>query len=98
MQAVAPMFGPHTRQMLCLAGWGEAHKTREILADPATARYGIYGFTKPNPDSLPLPVETYLSRPSESFKGNDRSIAVLARYFTGRPFDFLASPASANQQ
>lgn len=89
MKEVAPMFGPGTRQLLCLAGWGDRHKTREILSDPAMAAYGIYGFSRPSPDSLPLPVATYLGRPIESFKGNDRGIATLARYFTGKPFEFV---------
>lgn len=95
MKEVAPMFGPRTRQLLCLAGWGERHKTRELLADPALAAYGIYGFSQPTPDSLPLPVATYLSHPLESFPGNDRSIAALARYFNGRPLDFVAPTGTA---
>ena len=89
MKAVAPMFGPRTRQLLCSA-------KHEILSDPAMAAYGIYSFSKPNPDSLPLPVATYLSQPIESFKGKDRSIATLARYFTGKPFEFVAQPDSHN--
>ncbi|MHB8898956.1 MAG: alpha-L-fucosidase [Thermoguttaceae bacterium] len=88
MKEAAGMFGPHTRQLLCLAGWGDRHKTREILSDPAIAAYGIYGFSRPNPDSLPLPVATCLARPIDSFTGNDRGIATLARFFTGKPFDF----------
>jgi hypothetical protein len=95
MKEVAPMFGARTRQLLCLAGWGDRHKTREILSDPAMAAYGIYGFSKPNPDSLPLPVATYLGRPIESFKGNDRGIATLARFFNGKPFDFATKPHAA---
>lgn len=95
MKGVAPMFGPRTRQLLCLAGWGDQHKTREILSDPAMAAYGIYGYSKPNPDSLLLPVATYLGRPIESFKDNDRGIATLACYFTGKPFDFATTPDSA---
>ncbi|MCX6909998.1 MAG: hypothetical protein NTY01_18415, partial [Verrucomicrobia bacterium] len=79
----------HTRQLLCLAGWGDRHKTREILSDPAMAAYGIYGFSRPNPDSLPLPVATYLSQPIESFKGNDRGIATLARFYNKLPFDHV---------
>lgn len=90
MREIAPMLGSKTRQILCLAGWGDRHKTCEVLTDPATAAYGIYGFSRPNPDSLPLPIATYLSRPSRSFMGNDRSIAVLARWYTGKPFEFLA--------
>lgn len=93
MKEVAPMFGPRTRQLLCVVGWGDRHDARGILSDAANARYGIYGFSKPNPDSLPLPIATYLGRPIESFKGNDRNIAALARFFAGRPFDFLTPTA-----
>ena len=89
MKEVAPMFGPRTRQLLCLAGWGDRHKTREILSDPAMATYGIYGFSRPSPDSLPLPVATYLSQPIESFKGNDRGIATLARFYNKLSFDHV---------
>ena len=92
MKEAAPMFGPRTRQLLCLAGWGERHKTREVLAQSAMAAYGIYGFSNPGTDSLPLPIATYLSRPIESFQGNDRGIAALARFFNGQPLDAL-SPA-----
>jgi hypothetical protein len=96
MKEAAPMFGPRTRQLLCVAGWGERHKTRELLADPALASYGIYGFSKPASESrsLPLAVATSLSQPIESFQGNDRGIAALARFFNGWPLDFIAPPAA----
>jgi hypothetical protein len=87
MKEVAPMFSPRARQLLCLAGWGDRHKTREVLRDPAMASYGIYGFTNPGTNSVPLPIATYLSRPMDSFSGNDRSIAVLARFFNGRQLE-----------
>jgi hypothetical protein len=89
LKAVAPMLGRHTRQVLCLVGWGDRHNARTILSDPAMSAYGIYGFTRPSPDSLPLPVETYLGQPIESFHGNDRNIAVLARYFNGKPMAYV---------
>ena len=97
MKTIVPMLGANTRQILCLAGWGDRHKTLDILSDPAMATYGTYGFSRPNPDSLPLPISRYLSQPVESFKGNNRSIAVLARCFTGKPFDFVTSSVSAEQ-
>lgn len=85
MRAVAPMFGPQTRQILCVVGWGDRHDARKILADAANADFGIYGFARPNPDSLPSPIPTYLGKPIESFQGNDRNIAILARAFNGGP-------------
>jgi hypothetical protein len=94
MRAVAPMFGPRTRQLLCLAGWGDRHKTREILSDPATVAYGIYGFARPTQGALFPAIEHYLGQPSDAFKGNDRGISVLARYYNGTAFDFVARPAS----
>jgi hypothetical protein len=98
MKAVAAMFGPRTRQLLCLAGWGDRHKTRELLADPALAAYGIYGFSAPASESqsLPLPIATYLNGSIESFQGNDRSIAALARFFNGRSFDSVTTAAAVS--
>jgi len=85
MRSIAHMFGPQTRQLLCVVGWGDQHDARKICTDAANADFGIYGFAQPNPDSLPLPIATYLNQPIESFQGNDRNIAVLARLFNGRP-------------
>ena len=89
MQKIVGLLGPHTQPILCLVGWGDAHNTRKVLADTANARYGIYGFMAPGADSLPLPMAQYLSQPAEHFKGNDRNVALLTRFFTGRPFDYV---------
>jgi hypothetical protein len=43
---------------------------------------GLYGFTKPGPDSL-LPLEALLARPVSELKGDEKNIAVLARAFHG---------------
>ncbi|MEI7901172.1 MAG: hypothetical protein WCK89_13045, partial [bacterium] len=84
MRDVAPMFGPQTRQLLCVVGWA-SHNARKICTDSANAGFGIYGFSRPNPDSLPLPIENYLNQPIESLAGNDRNIAILAHIFNGKP-------------
>ena len=83
MQQLASRLGAHTRPLLCLVGWGDGHDARRVLSDVAAADYGIYGFAKPGTNSLPLPVAEYRRRSIASFQGNDRNIAVLARYFTG---------------
>ena len=88
MKKIAGMLGPHTQQMLCVVGWGDGHNARKILTDPSNARYGIYGFMAPGANSLPLPIARYLGQPADRFQGNDRNVAVLARFFTGRPFDY----------
>jgi hypothetical protein len=77
------MKGPHTRLMQCVVGWGDAHDARRILSGGAEPGLGIYGFAKPGPNSLPLPVAEYRNRSIRSFQGNDRNIAVLARAFNG---------------
>jgi len=84
MRQAAPMYGPHTRQLLCVVGWGDRHDARRILAD-AGGDFGIYGFARPSAGSLPLPVESCFRQPIESFLGNDRNIAILAHVFTGQP-------------
>jgi hypothetical protein len=85
LQEVSAMKGPHTRLVQCVVGWGDRHDARQILSGGAERNFGIYGFAKPAPNSLPLPVAQYRSRPVSSFQGNDRNIAVLARYFNGVP-------------
>ena len=92
MRQIAPLLGPRTQQLLCLVGWADRHDARNILSDTGNEKYGIYGFSKPNADSLPLPVSRYLTRPLESFQGNDRNIAALARFFNREPFDFVLPP------
>jgi alpha-L-fucosidase len=85
IRRVSPMLGLHARQLLCVVGWGDRHDARKICSDAANADFGIYGFAKPGPDSLPLAIENYLNQPLESFTGNDRNIAILARFFNNKP-------------
>ena len=92
LRAIASMFGPQTRQVLCVVGWGDQHDARKVCTSTANADFGIYGFSKPNPDSLPLPIETYLHQPIESFQGNDRNIAILTHFFNGKPLPTPTGP------
>jgi alpha-L-fucosidase len=84
LRAAAPMFGPKTRQLLCVVGWGDKHDARKIVSDAANGDFGIYGFSRPGTNSLPLPIATYAAQPPDDFQGNDRNIAVLARLFNGQ--------------
>lgn len=84
MREAAPLFGPHTQRLLCVVGWGERHDARRILAE-AEGDFGIYGFARPTPDSLPLPIAAYQGNSIESFTGNDRNIAILTYHFQGKP-------------
>ncbi|MCL5098809.1 MAG: hypothetical protein M1608_15010 [Candidatus Omnitrophica bacterium] len=88
MRALSPLLGAHTRQLLCLVGWGDQHDARKVLSDPRNDSFGIYGFSRPNPDSLPLPIKEYLGKSMDAFGGNDHNIAALARYFNGKPFGY----------
>ena len=94
VRAVAPRLGPRTRPMLCLVGWGDRHDARKVLSDPANQAYGIYGFSKPGTNSLPLPIADCLGKPLDSFSGNDRNIAALARWFNDKPFDYVTTTAA----
>lgn len=84
---VRAMAGPHTQLVTCLVGWGEAHNARAVLSDPQSAGLAIYGFVKPQADSLPLPIREYLGQRIDDFQGNDRNIATFVRFFNGLPFD-----------
>ena len=84
---IAAMKGPETQLVQCVVGWGDAHDARKIVTSSAASQLGIYGFAKPAPNSLPTPVETFRSRSIASFQGNDRNIAVLARFYKGLKFD-----------
>jgi alpha-L-fucosidase len=97
MRAAASMFGPQTRQLLCVVGWGDRHNARKIVTDTNNGLFSIYGFAKPKSDSLPLPVDAYLNNPIDSFKGNDRNIAVLARWFNCKTIEPARSEDSTNQ-
>ena len=80
------MVGPRTRLIQNLVGW-PSHNAQAFLADPQNRNFDFYGFAEPRDNSLPLPVEEYLSKPVEAFAGkerfavNDRNIAALARFY-----------------
>lgn len=99
------MKGAHTRLLQCVVGWGDSHDARKILQG-GDRPFGVYGFAKPSPNSLPRPVAEYRQKPVTEFQGNDRNIAVLARFFTGASLEIVVdqepdgslrlAPASAN--
>ena len=86
------MAGPETRMIQNLVGWA-GHDARRFLADPNHRGLNFYGFAEPGENSLPLPINEYLRKPIDSFKGPDRrstnnyNIAALARFYRGMPMD-----------
>jgi hypothetical protein len=75
------MIGPRTRLITCLANWN-GQDPMTIVPAALQEGMGLYGFTKPGPDSL-LPLDSILSRPVGELKGDEKNIAVLARAFHG---------------
>jgi hypothetical protein len=74
-------FGENARILQCMVGWGDLHNPKKILSSEKASSINIYGFAAPRANSLPLPATEYLARPIDAFAGNDRNIAVLARYY-----------------
>ena len=84
------MIGPQTRLITCLANWNGQDPLQIVPAAQAEG-IGLYGFTKPGPDSL-LPLEAILARPVNQLKGDQKNIAVLARAFHGVALNALRTP------
>lgn len=89
-EAAQRMIGPQTRLITCLAQWNQ-QDPNVIVPAARQAGIGLYGFTKPTLDSLKPPVSSYLQQAANTFEGDDRNIAVLARVFLGLPADPIQS-------
>jgi len=87
LEATRAAVGNHPQLVTCVVGWGDRHNARRLVPAARARGIGIYGFSRPGANSLPLPVATYLAKPIAAFSGNDRNIATLARCYNGLPFD-----------
>ena len=90
--AARRMAGPQTRLVTCLANWNKQDPLK-IVPAALQEGVGLYGFVKPNADSLPPPVEASLSAPLDTLQGDALNLAVLALSFNGKP---LPHPAAAS--
>ena len=83
--AVRPMIGKHTRLITCLANWNRQDPTTIV---PAALQQGIglYGFTKPQADSL-VPLEPCLTQPVRRLSGDAKNLGALSRAYHGVPLD-----------
>ena len=88
VEAIRSVVGPHTRLMTCLANWNK-QDAAVIVPGAIKANIGLYGFTRPGANSLLPPIYTYLSHPVDSFKGDDRNIAALARAYKGLSSEYI---------
>ncbi|NQV36000.1 MAG: alpha-L-fucosidase, partial [Phycisphaeraceae bacterium] len=87
IDATRRMVGEHTGLLTCVVGWGDKHNARALAPMARAAGVGVYGFSRPGADSLPLPMATYHAKPIDTFTGNDRNIATLARWYKDLPFE-----------
>jgi hypothetical protein len=88
IDSIRAMVGKETQLITCLASWNKKD-ARKVVLEAVEAEVGLYGFTKPDANSLLPPVEHYLSSPIESFQGDDRNIATFARVFNKHSLDYL---------
>jgi alpha-L-fucosidase len=84
IEEVRAMVGPHTRLVNCLAEWN-GQDAAKVVPEALKAGLGLYGFTRPRNDVGLVPLEKILTTPISELKGDDRSIAVLARAYRGKP-------------
>jgi uncharacterized lipoprotein YddW (UPF0748 family) len=88
IDSIKNMVGDHTQLITCLANWNKKD-AKEVVADAAKADIGLYGFTKPDPNSLKPNMDHYFASPIDSFHGDDKIIATFARVFNEKPLDFI---------
>jgi hypothetical protein len=79
------IVGNHnTPLMTCLAVWNKQDPV-EIIPQAVKANIGLFGFTKPQINSMLPPVSVYLSKSADEYEGDDRNIANLARVYNNLP-------------
>lgn len=87
-EAMKTMVAPQTELITCLADWN-GQDAAQVVPAALKAKVALYGFVKPMKGYSMPPVETYLSSSIDSFQGDNRNIAVLARSFKGLPLNWI---------
>jgi hypothetical protein len=88
VEGIRHKVGKHTRLMTCLAHWNK--KDPAIIVPQAIkANIGIFGFTKPQINSLLPPVSYFLSKPIDEFTGDYKNIAYFARIYNNLPLNYV---------
>jgi len=88
IEEIRSMVGPKTRLITCLANWNK-QDAKSVVFDAVKSGVGLYGFAKPNPNSLLPDADFYLSTPIDSLTGDNRNIATFARVYNNLPLDFI---------
>ncbi|MDR0395534.1 MAG: hypothetical protein LBH77_10295, partial [Tannerella sp.] len=91
LREVASRVGKQTRLVTCMAKWNnqDVIKTVDEIKN-SNLDVGLYGFTLPTHGTLPLPIASCLSKPVNSFTGDDKNIAVFARVYNKLPLDYVS--------
>jgi hypothetical protein len=88
IDSVRAMVRKDTKLITCLANWNKKDPITQVT-NASKNGVGLYGFVRPNENSLMPPIENYLSSPINSFSGDDKNIATLARIYNDFPLDYL---------
>lgn len=72
LEAVRNAVGPNAKLIQCICGWGDQHNADKILHDERFAKFGVYGFARPDPQT---------TLPPEDGSGNARNIAAMRASF-----------------
>ena len=88
IDSIKSMVGKDTRLITCLASWNKKD-AKKIVMDALKTDVGLYGFAKPDKNSLLPPIDYYLSSPIDSFENDHKNIATFARVFNDLPMDYI---------
>lgn len=88
IDSIRAMAGGNTQLITCLASWNKQDAVT-VVSNAMKTGVGLFGFAKPNANSLLPPIDQYLSAPIDSFKADDRNIATFARVYHGLPLEFV---------
>ncbi|MDR1924543.1 MAG: family 10 glycosylhydrolase, partial [Planctomycetaceae bacterium] len=90
LKKTIPIVGKQTRLLTCLAAWNR-QDPKNIINKITESKLdiGLYGFTMPTQNTLPPPIQTYLTKPIDTFKGDEKNIAVFARIYNKLPLDYV---------
>lgn len=88
IDSIRSMVGKDTRLITCLANWNNKD-AKTVVVDAAKTGIGLYGFAKPNKNSLLPSIDNYLLSPIDNFESDERNIATFARVYNNFPLDFI---------
>ena len=88
IDSIRTMVGKDTRLITCLASWNKKDPITQVT-NASKNGVGLYGFVKPDKNSLMPPIDNYLSSSINGFSGDDKNIAALARIYNDLPLEYI---------